>query len=361
MKDKIERWVSAPVRALTAYHVPDAAGYIKLDAMENPYTWPSTLVNEWLERVRHAQVNRYPDPEARELKRRLRRFLDLPEGISLLLGNGSDELIQIMAMALSGAGRAILAPEPTFVMYRLIAEVLGFTFIGVPLRASDFALDVGAMCAAIDRHDPALVFLASPNNPTGNLFERLDVEKVIERAPGLVVIDEAYYPFAGETWLRDLNRYHNVVVMQTLSKAGLAGLRIGLLAGAAMWLDEFNKVRLPYNINILSQETASFILDHAQFLREQAEQICRDRELLYEQMRSITGLRVWPSRANFLLFRASVTARALLERMKQKGVLIKCLHGSHPLLDECLRVTVGTAGENEIFLNALVAESTLRA
>ncbi|MGQ0657024.1 MAG: histidinol-phosphate transaminase [Chromatiales bacterium] len=353
MTERIRRWVSLPVQALTAYPVPDAEGFIKLDAMENPYGWPSTLISEWLDRLRRAPVNRYPDPEARELKARLRRYLDVPDNVSIMLGNGSDELIQIMAEAVAGQGRTILAPEPTFVMYRLIAEVLGFRFVGVPLRGPDFALDVGAMCDAIDTHRPALVFLASPNNPTGNLFERADMETIIERAPGAVVIDEAYYPFAGESWLHELPRHANVLVMQTLSKAGLAGLRIGLLAGAAEWLDQFNKVRLPYNINILSQLSATFILDHQQFLREQAEQIRRDREQLYGRMHSVPGCEVWPSRANFLLFRARAGARAVFERLKARKVLIKCLDGSHPLLKECLRVTVGTPGENALFLEAL--------
>lgn len=352
MNDRTRRWVSAPVQALTAYSVPDASGYVKLDAMENPYRWPSPLISEWLSRLRHAEINRYPDPDARDLKQRLRGFLEISGDVSLLLGNGSDELIQIMAMAVSGERRVILAPEPTFVIYRLIAEVLGFRFIGVPLRKPDFSLDVKALCEAIDRHQPALVFLAFPNNPTGNLFDRADIQTIINRVPGAVVIDEAYYPFAGESWLRDLPRHDNLLVMQTLSKAGLAGLRIGLLAGSAAWLDQFNKVRLPYNINVLSQVSATFILDHPQFLREQAEQIRRDREQLYGQLLRMQGCDVWPSRANFLLFRVR-EARAVFERLKVGKVLIKCLDGSHRLLAGCLRVTVGTPGENALFLQVL--------
>jgi histidinol-phosphate aminotransferase len=349
----IERWVSEPVRALKAYHVAEAAGLVKLDAMENPYTWPTPLVSEWFERLRHVAINRYPSPDAEELKSDLRRYAGVSESAPVLLGNGSDELIQIIAMALNGPGRTILAPEPTFVMYRMIAQVLGFRFVGVPLRSGDFSLDAEATCKAIAEHQPAVVFLACPNNPTGNMFDRSAVEGIIAAAPGLVVIDEAYYPFADESWLHDIHRHRNVVVMQTLSKAGLAGLRVGMLFGPAAWLEEFNKVRLPYNINVLSQVSASFILKHADLMREQTTQIRVDREALFERLRGMPGIGVWPSRANFLLFRTRQSARAVFDALKQQGVLIKLLDGAHPLLRDCLRVTVGTPGENEQFIVAL--------
>ncbi|HTT09126.1 MAG TPA: histidinol-phosphate transaminase [Gammaproteobacteria bacterium] len=348
----IERWVNAQVRALTAYSVPDAAGLIKLDAMENPYTWPMALRTEWLERLRHVEINRYPDPAARALTERLHRYLALNEKVRLLLGNGSDELIQIIALALRGEGRVLLAPEPTFVMYRMVAEVLGQRFVGVPLNAGDFSLDLPAMLAAIKAHEPAIVFLACPNNPTGNLFERRDVELIIESAPGLVVIDEAYFPFARETWLYDLPHHPNLVVLQTLSKVGLAGLRVGMLAGAPAWCDEFNKIRLPYNINTLSQVSAAFILEHADLLDEQAAQITHDREELTAQLRALPDLKVWPSRANFVLFRVA-HAREVYASLKQGGVLIRRLDNAHPLLADCLRVSIGTPAENTAFLNAL--------
>ena len=348
----VRRWVKPEVRALQAYHVADAQGLIKLDAMENPYTWPEPLLEAWLHRLRAASVNRYPDGEARQLKASLRAYMDLPEGVDLLLGNGSDELIQVIGLALAGPDRVMLAPEPTFVMYRVVAEVLGYRYVGVPLRADDFGLDVDAMLAAIEKHQPAVVFVACPNNPTGNLFARDDLEAVIDAAPGLVVIDEAYAAFAGESWLPDLGGHPNLVVLQTLSKAGLAGLRIGMLAGGGEWLTEFNKVRLPYNINVLSQLSAAFILEHAEFMREQAGQICRDRTWLFDRLAGVDGVEVWPSQANFLLFRMA-SARAVFAALKQRGVLIKCLDGVHPLLRDCLRVTVGTPGENQAFLDAL--------
>jgi histidinol-phosphate aminotransferase len=350
----IKRWVNARVRALSAYSVPDATGLIKLDAMENPYGWPAALRAEWLERMRHAQINRYPDPAARQLAEKLRRHLALDANVGLLLGNGSDELIQIIALALRDEGRTLLAPEPTFVMYRLVAEVLGQRFAGVPLKAADFSLDLPAMLAAIRTHSPAVIFLACPNNPTGNLFARHEIEAILKAAPGLVVIDEAYFPFARETWLHDILQHPNLVVLQTLSKMGLAGLRVGVLAGAPAWLDEFNKIRLPYNVNTLSQVSAAFILEHAELLEEQAAQIVRDREELTARLRVLPGLTVWDSRANFVLFRVA-HAGAVHESLKQRGVLTKCLDGAHPLLKDCLRVSVGTPDENGAFLGALQA------
>jgi histidinol-phosphate aminotransferase len=350
-----EQWVNPAVRALTAYHVADATGLVKLDAMENPYTWPAALTSTWLDRLRHAAINRYPDPEATRLKERVREFLGIPDDAPLLLGNGSDELLQMIAIALCGPGRTILAPEPTFAMYRIVAEVLNFRFAGVPLRGDDFGIDPATMVEAIARHRPAIVFLANPNNPTGNLFEPAAVEAVLAAAPGLVVVDEAYYPFAGKSWLPRIGAYPNLVVMQTLSKAGLAGLRVGMLAGSGRWLDEINKVRLPYNINVLSQLSAGFILEHADFLREQARQICLDRDRLAVELAAIEGVRVWPSHANFLLFRTPRDAGAVHGALRARGVLIKRLDGSHPLLAGCLRVTVGTAGDNGAFLDALRA------
>jgi histidinol-phosphate aminotransferase len=348
------QWVKPEILALKAYHVADAEGLVKLDPMENPYTWPEPLLEAWLHRLRSAAVNRYPDGDARQLKARLREYMDLPAEVDLLLGNGSDELIQVIGLALAGPDRVMLAPEPTFVMYRVVAEVLGFRYVGVPLRAPDFGLDVDAMLAAIKTHSPAVVFIARPNNPTGNLFAREELEAVIGAAPGLVVIDEAYAAFAGESWLPDLGGHPKLVVLQTLSKAGLAGLRIGMLAGDADWLSEFNKVRLPYNINVLSQLSAAFILEHADFMREQAAQICRDRTWLFDRLEGTDGVEVWPSAANFLLLRVA-SARAVFEAMKRRGVLVKCLDGAHPLLRDCLRVTVGTPGENQAFLDALAA------
>jgi histidinol-phosphate aminotransferase len=350
----VEAVVRPEVRALAAYHVPPAGARVKLDAMESPYAWPGDLGEAWLEALRGAQVNRYPDPGARGLKARLREVMGVPAGAGLLLGNGSDEIIQILLTAVGGAGRTVLAPEPTFVMYRQIALSLGLGFVAVPLRGQDFSLDLEATLAAVRAHAPAAVFLAYPNNPTGNLFPEEAVRRVLAEAPGLVVVDEAYTPFAGETFLDALADYPRLLVMRTVSKLGLAGLRLGWLAGAEAWVSELEKVRLPYNINVLTQLSAEFALRHFERIEAATARVREDREELYRALGALPGVTVWPSRANFILFRVPAgRAGPVFQGLEDRGVLIKKLDGSHPLLADCLRVTVGTPAENAAFLSAL--------
>ncbi|ROR29777.1 histidinol-phosphate transaminase [Inmirania thermothiophila] len=344
------------IRALAAYHVPPAQGLVKLDAMENPYTWPPEMVAEWLRLLERVAVNRYPDPGAEALKARLREAMGVPEGAGILLGNGSDEIIQILALAAGGPRRAVVAPEPGFVMYRMIATFCGLGYRGVPLRAEDFALDVGAMRAALREARPALVFLAAPNNPTGNLFDEAALRAVIEAAPGLVVVDEAYAPFADFTAMGWLAEYPHLLVMRTVSKLGLAGLRLGLLAGDPAWIAELEKVRLPYNVNVLTQVSAEFALRHGEVFAAQTAAIRAERARLHGALAAVAGVRVWPSRANFLLFRVPAgRAGEVFEGLRTRGVLVKNLDGSHPLLADCLRVTVGRPEENDAFLAALEA------
>jgi len=339
---------------MSSYHVPPADGLLKLDAMENPYPWPVALIDEWLELLRVTGVNRYPDPDAGKLKDALRVYLDLPAGTDLMLGNGSDEIILILCLALAEPNRAILAPDPSFSMYRVVAEMTGFDFVGVPLREDDFSLDLEEFLSVMESQQPALVFLASPNNPTGNLIADETVEEIAGAAPGLVVLDEAYGTFAQKSMMGMLERHKNVVVMQTLSKLGLAGLRLGLVAGPAAWLAEFNKIRLPYNVNVLTQVSATFVLEHIDILEAQTAQIRRDRESVYEALQRKPQVQVWPSHANFLTFRTlEHPATAVHARLKAQGVLAKCLHGVHPLLADCLRVSIGTPDENAAFLGAL--------
>jgi histidinol-phosphate aminotransferase len=351
--NNIANWVRQPIRELAAYHVPDAQGFIKLDAMENPYQWPTEMVDAWLQVLRDVPLNRYPDPSPQALKQLLQQTMQVPTEHDVLLGNGSDELIQMILMAVSGPGRAVLAPEPGFVMYKMIATFLNMPYIGVPLH-TDFSLDIDAMLQAIAQHRPAVIFLAYPNNPTGNLFDDAEIESIIQATDGLVVIDEAYHAFAGKTWMDRMPQYDNVLVMRTVSKMGLAGLRLGLLAGHPDWLIEFDKVRLPYNINVLTQASAQFALQHQSVLDEQTQRITRDREQLLTDMRQLKDIEVFPSQANFILFRTvEGAADAVFQSLKQHNVLIKNLSHSGGLLRNCLRVTVGTPEENVAFLNAL--------
>jgi histidinol-phosphate aminotransferase len=236
-------------------------------------------------------------------------------------------------------------------MYKMIATFIGMRYVGVPLTV-DFSLDLPAMLAAIEREQPALVFLAYPNNPTGNLFSCDDVRQIIAASPGLVVVDEAYYAFASDSFVPHLAQYLNLLVMRTFSKLGMAGLRLGFLAGSSLWLTQLEKLRLPYNVGVLPQLVAEKLLDNHAVLLQQAEQIKLDRAQMLAQLSEIAGIQVYPSEANFLLFRIN-NATAVFLGLKQRNVLIKNLNGGHSMLTDCLRVTVGTSAENQAFIAAL--------
>jgi histidinol-phosphate aminotransferase len=350
----IERFIRPEIRALNAYHVPAASGLIKLDAMENPYSLPEKLAAEWREHLRGIEFNRYPDPTAQQLQNALREAMAIPAEMALLLGNGSDELIQMLALAVAAPGRTILSVEPSFVMYRMIGLFAGMNYVGVPLNAEDFSIDVPAVLTAIERTQPALIYLAYPNNPTGNCFAAADMVQIINAAPGLVIVDEAYAPFTDSSFIGQLGAWPNVLVMRTVSKMGLAGLRLGYLMGAPEWLREIDKVRLPYNINILTQLSATFALKHKAVFDAQTQAIRVERERLFTALTQIAGLQVYPSAANFILVRTPPDqANRMFAELKARGILIKNLHGTHPLLSDCLRFTVGLPEENAAVLAAL--------
>ncbi len=344
------------VLSRSVYHVADALGMVKLDAMENPYPLPEALREAVGRRLAAVAVNRYPDAHCDELKQRLRMASNVPPDCELLLGNGSDEIIQLLGLAVAGPGAVILGVEPSFVMFRLLAVAAGARWVGVSLRA-DFSLDEAALHDAIERHRPALALLAYPNNPTGNLFDRAALERVIARMPGLVVVDEAYQAFAGDSFAGALQHHSNLLVMRTLSKLGLAGLRLGYLMGSPVWINELEKLRLPYNINALSQAAATAILERADVLEAQAAALRAARGELSYALARLPGVTVFPSAANFLLLRVKAAPR-VFAGLKERGVLVKLADGSHPLLEGCLRVTVSTPEENRLFLHAL-AESLL--
>ncbi len=351
---KVARLFRPEVLALKAYHVPDREGLVKLDAMENPYAWPKSMVDAWLDKLREAAPNRYPDPSAASLKAALKRHNSVPEDADLLLGNGSDELIQIILMAVAGRDISVLAPEPTFVMYRQISIALGIRFIGVPLRSEDFGLDMTAMRQAILQQRPGVVFLAYPNNPTGNLFAPDAMAEILALAPGLVIVDEAYAPFADSSLMSWLAKHEQLLIMRTVSKLGLAGLRLGFLAGAGAWIRQLDKLRLPYNINVLTQISVEFALANYTVLDEQARKIRQDREWLSHELNALSGVVAYPSQANFILFKLKrADAGAVFHDLKNSGILIKNLEPAGGPLRNCLRVTVGTRDDNQRFVQAL--------
>jgi histidinol-phosphate aminotransferase len=355
MQEKINKLVRPEIRALAAYHVPEANDLIKLDAMENPWPWSDAMRDAWLAAIRPAAINRYPDPAARELKASMRRVMEVPDAAAVILGNGSDELIQMIIQTVAAPGRVVLAPEPTFVMYRQIAIIAGMEYVAVPLL-DDFALDRDVLLAAVAAHDPALIFLAYPNNPTGNLFDAELLRTLLSRAAGLVIIDEAYAPFTDASFMSCIEDYDNLLVLRTVSKMGLAGLRLGLLAGPPAWLEQIDKTRLPYNLSVINQLTGCFALEHQDTLLAQARDIRRQRAQLMAGLQRLPSLTVYPSEANFILFRTPPgRASGIFNGLREAGILIKNLDGSLPSLRDCLRVTVGTPDENATFLDVLKA------
>ncbi len=354
IQDRVKKLIRPEILTLNTYGVVDPGDLIKLDAMENPWPWPEEIKHAWLQRLEKVSFNRYPDARAMGLRLRLGETMGVPVGMELLLGNGSDEIIQMILLALAKPRAVVMAPTPSFVMYALTAQFVGMEFVPVPLRPKDFMLDIEMMCAAIRKYQPAVIFLAYPNNPTGNLFESDEIETIIQATEGLVVVDEAYHAFAGKSFMPRLPDYKNLLVMRTLSKLGLAGLRLGMLAGDPAWLQEFDKVRLPYNINSLTQASAEFALEHFDFFQQQAARICEERTRLAANMAGLSNIEIWPSAANFILFRVrGKTADDIFQGLRERGVLIKKFDGVDTLLEGCLRVTVGTPQENDVFIKAL--------
>jgi histidinol-phosphate aminotransferase len=349
-RTRIAATVRGDIRALSRYTVPDAAGFIKLDAMENPYPLPADLATALGAAVSRVPINRYPDANGNAVKAALREALALPRGVALLLGNGSDELIQILTSAVAGPARGVVAPEPSFVMYRRTALIAQAPFTGVALR-NDFSLDVDAMLAAIERERPALVFVAYPNNPTGNLFDASGVERIIRAAPGLVAIDEAYYAYADATFLPRALEFPNVVIVRTLSKIGMAGLRLGYAAGHPEWIAELEKLRPPYNVGSLAQASLPVLLAHRDVFAQQAATIRAERARLASAL-AAHGAQVFPTQANFVLARVP-DASASYAALREAKILVKNLDGAHPLLANCLRITVGTPAENGALIDAL--------
>ena len=365
----IEKRIRPDVRSMHAYAVQDSVGFIKLDAMENPFALSPELQAELGQRLGALALNRYPDQRVDDLRRALADYAQMPDGLDIMLGNGSDELIGLLAIACdvtvdaaTGAKPVILAPVPGFVMYALSAQLQGMEFVGVPLTA-DFELDEAAMLAAIAHHKPAIVYLAYPNNPTANLWDEGAMARVVaavRQTGSIVVMDEAYQPFSSRSYVDAIRsnpaEHAHVLLMRTMSKFGLAGVRLGYMMGQRELIGHINKVRPPYNISVLNYECALFALEHADVFAAQAADLRAQRARLLTALQAMPGLKVWPSDANMILVRILGTgerAQPVFEGLKARGVLIKNVSKMHPLLANCLRLTVGTESENTQMLAAL--------
>jgi histidinol-phosphate aminotransferase len=353
LPDRLHRVIRQDIQSIHGYAVQASAGMVKLDMMENPFRLPPELQRELGERLSHVAINRYPADGIERLRDALARHARMPEGCALTLGNGSDELIMMLGLACNMPGACVLAPLPGFVFYGLAAQLQGIRFTGVPLTA-DFELDEAAMLAAIEQHRPSLIYLAYPNNPTGNLWNDAVIDRIVDAAPGLVVMDEAYQPFASRDSLHRLERHPHVLLMRTMSKFGLAGLRVGYLIGRRDVIAEIEKLRPPFNIGVLNAEAALFALEHEGEYRRQAAVIRTERDRLQQALKALPGVTPYASEANMILSRVPDAKRAF-EGMKGRGVLVKNVSALHPLLANCLRLTIGTPEENTAMLQALEA------
>jgi len=353
LEQRMKKVIRQDIQSMHGYAVQPSAGMVKIDTMENPFILPADLRRQLGERLAEVALNRYPAERGNVLRAELAKHAQMPEGCDIMLGNGSDELISLLTLACDVPGATVIAPLPGFVMYQMSAELQGLKFVGVPLTDS-FELDLPAMLAAVKQHQPSLIYLAYPNNPTANLWNDAAVDAIIEAAPGLVVMDEAYQPFAARDSLERLKRHEHVLLMRTMSKFGLAGVRIGYLIGRKALIAEVDKLRPPFNISVLNCEAALFALEHVDEYAKQAATIRAEREKIQGWLRALPGVTPFPSDANMILARVP-DSKATFERMKARGVLVKNVAFVHPLLVNCLRITVGTPDENLKMIDALKA------
>jgi histidinol-phosphate aminotransferase len=347
-----DQFIRPEILASFAYPVADATGLIKLDAMENPYEFPLQLRAGLQEQLAKLAFNRYPVPSYNKLKLALREAYQIAPEAHIMVGNGSDELIDIITKAVAKPGATILAPMPSFVMYAGSAMQANVKFVGVPLNAADFSLDLPAMLTAIQTHQPSVVWLPFPNNPTGNCFAVSDIETILKAAPGLVVLDEAYEPFASLNWMPRLAQFPNMIVMRTVSKWGLAGVRLGYMAGASSWMSQFEKIRPPYNVNVITDLVVQYCLAHRPVFALQAQAMCAAREALFSAVQALPGVTAFASDANFVLARFA-NSQHTFAGLKADGILVKDLNAMHPLLKNCLRLSVGTPEQTQALIASL--------
>jgi histidinol-phosphate aminotransferase len=342
--------VKEKVQSLKAYHVENIDCEIKLHANENSFPPPPEILKLFEEVFKSTELNRYPDPDCGPLKQTLAKRLNVaPE--NLAIGNGSDELIQILLQIFCDSGETVGFPDPTFAMYAIIAQGMGLKSQTHPLDDRwDFKAE--PFLKTMEASQARIAFLSYPNNPTGNCFSAPEVQKVIENFSGIVVVDEAYHDFAGKSFLSELPKHNNLVILRSLSKIGLAALRVGYAVADPIIIDQIDKIRLPYNSNALSQKLTDRLLNHFAPVQKQLDTLLTERDRMTRELSKFKSLTVFPSDANFVLFRVEQDASTIFNKLMENGILIRNLSG-HPRLKNCLRVTIGTPEENRAFLEKM--------
>ncbi|KMP11976.1 histidinol-phosphate aminotransferase [Candidatus Nitromaritima sp. SCGC AAA799-C22] len=340
--------VRGKVRSLNPYHVDNINCAIQLHANENPFSPPEELLNAFAESLEKFQLNRYPDPNSQTLKNSIADRLKVKIE-NLVIGNGSDELILLLLQVFCNEGDSVIFPDPTFAMYGIISQGLGIKPVSLPLN-DQWDFDAEKLLKTASDNESRIVFLSYPNNPTGNCFSESQVRQVVERFEGIVVVDEAYYDFSRKSFVGEIGQHNNLAVLRSLSKIGLAGLRVGFGVADRVIIDQINKVRLPYNSNTVSQTWAEHLLTHFDPVQKQIDTILDERGRLMQELEKIGSITVYPSDSNFILFRTEQPAGEIFQHLMDNGILVRNL-SSHPRLANCLRVTVGTREENDRFLS----------
>ncbi len=342
--------IQSNVRSLKPYHVENIDCEIKLHANENPFSPSDELLDLLTESIKSFQLNRYPDPDSRNLKYSIAKRLNTDTS-RLVIGNGSDEIILLLLQVFCQEGDSIIFPDPTFAMYAIIAKGLGLKPVNIPLD-DHWDFDAAELLKVAEENKSRIIFLSYPNNPTGNCFSENEVRKVVENFSGIVVVDEAYYDFARKSFVGKIEKHNNLVVLRSLSKIGLAGLRVGFGVADPLIIDQINKVRLPYNSNTVSQTMAEHLMTHFDPVQKQINSILEERTRLIGELEKFDSLTVYPSDSNFFLFRTEPSADKLFRYLIDNGVLVRNL-SSHPRLNNCLRITIGTRDENNRFLSKM--------
>ncbi len=335
------------------YTLVSPAARRKLNQNESPFDFPAELKREVFAQVLGQLWQRYPEFVPRDLQAALARHYGwIPEGV--LVGNGSNELIQATLSVTLGSGDRVVAPTPTFSLYRLLTGVLGGRYVPVPL-GENFEYDVDRLIETVRREQARLVVLNSPNNPTGSVLPEGAVERILERTEALVVCDEAYQDFGGPTALRLLAQSSRLVVLRTFSKAfGLAGLRFGLALAHPAVAREIAKGKLPYNVNLITLAAARVALRNASALRARIQELIAIRDRFLARLRDVRGVTAYPTAANFVLIRCrGLGAAELFQRLYQDfGILVRDVSGA-PELAECLRISIGTEEDMDAVIEAL--------
>jgi histidinol-phosphate aminotransferase len=338
------------IKGLKAYQVENLDEGTKLHANENPYPPSPELLDKIFRRLDSLELNRYPDPDCKSLKTAISIRTGVPTE-QIIVGNGSDELIQYLMQVICNEGETIAFPDPTFAMYGITAQCLGLNPINFPLN-NNWDFEASSALEILTKHKARIVFISYPNNPTANCFSEKEIQKVIEQFEGIVVLDEAYQDFSGKSFLKQMEKHNNLVIFRSLSKIGLAGLRVGFGIFPTLLAEQVNKVRLPYNSNSVSQWVATELLNDFTAVQNQIHSITEERDRLMDELSKLPTITAYPSNSNFILFRDSKNGDRIFNELKENGTLLRNL-GAHPRLKNCLRVTIGTKQENNQFLNQL--------